>query len=610
MGKIIISLAICLLIVSVPLAGASQCDLAKTVAGKAAQAFTKDQGRGLKLFIKAQQLCPDNAALNYNLGLAYYQYGSLNESQRYLQKAVKLDGSKGLWLNNLATVSLELGDTDSALSYAKKAVDKLPNTDSVKDTLCRVMLATGDYRGALSGIKQAQQQWRNDKTIQRTYDEIVDGYVSYYLQKIKQGDIEKGLSGLKVAKVPEASKAYCTVLAKLGRGDEALTAVTAVRGKYSNNTEIEQCFNDIVDQVVRGFYLDFKAGKSGQAVAAVKELSEQYPTVKPIKKAYDELLDAFLADATSITVPEAAPRIATSQRRQNRSDNLLADIGGSSVDDVELDLTVDVDEIIPRGNQQRPNAIAVVIGNQHYQRQGKGIGDVRYAGRDADVMRKYLITTLGFDAGNIIFSHNATSGDLRNIFGTSENPRGRLHNYLRGGESEVFIYYVGHGAPGPDGKSAYLVPVDARADYIANNGYPLDHFYRMLENLPAKNITVVLDACFSGDSPAGTLFDKISPAMVKNIQPVRQVANTVIFSSADKDQVSTWYPEKRHSMFTYWFLKGLGGAADSDSDQSVTAQEMEQYLGKEVKYWAQRKSNRVQTPLMLGSGATVLARLK
>jgi uncharacterized caspase-like protein len=170
--------------------------------------------------------------------------------------------------------------------------------------------------------------------------------------------------------------------------------------------------------------------------------------------------------------------------------------------------------------------------------------------------------------------------------------------------------YVGHGAPGPEGKTAYLVPVDAQADYIANNGYPLDLFYSVIEKLPAKSVTVVLDACFSGDSPAGSRFKNISPAMVKNINPLREVKNTVIFSSADKDQVSTWYPVKRHSMFIYWFLKGLGGGADGNSDKSISATEMKSYLQKEVPYWAQREANREQKPLMTGNGDTVLALLK
>jgi len=217
---------------------------------------------------------------------------------------------------------------------------------------------------------------------------------------------------------------------------------------------------------------------------------------------------------------------------------------------------------------------------------------------------------LGYKPENIIYRINQTSGDLRNIFGTRANPEGMLHRYIRDGESDVFIYYVGHGAPGPDGSSAYLVPVDAQADYIANNGYDLDHFYQVLTNLPARRITVVLDSCFSGDSAGGPLFKKISPAMLRDVRPVREIENSVVFAGADKGQVATWYTQKRHSMFTYFFLKGLGGAADIDGNNVITSGELGDYLQKEVPYYAGREANRTQTPLVMGNRSTVIAELK
>jgi len=276
------------------------------------------------------------------------------------------------------------------------------------------------------------------------------------------------------------------------------------------------------------------------------------------------------------------------------------DSGGSS----------DVDADIPAGKLARPYGVAVIIGNQNYAAQNKGIANVDFAGRDAKAMRDYVEKVMGYDPKNIIYQLDASSGDLRNIFGSKENPQGMLHNFIRGGETEVFVYYVGHGAPGPDGKTSFLVPVDAKADYIANNGYPLDLFYQVLDKLEVRNLTVVMDACFSGDSAGGPLFSKISPAMLKTAKPVREMADSVIFTSADKDQVATWYQEKRHSLFTYFFLKGLRGEADANKDKSITAGEMKEYLAKEVPYWAQREANRKQNPLVVGKASAVLAELR
>ncbi|MCF6178237.1 MAG: caspase family protein [Geopsychrobacter sp.] len=610
MQKYILSALLLLTLVS-PLWAADTCDLASDVAAKAAETFAKDKPAGLKLFIKARQLCTSDPSFDYNLGVAYYQYGRLDEARDYLQKAVAQNSRNPRWLNNLAMVLGETGQAEQAVKYAQKAVRLTSNDAGFRDTLIQAQLAAGQLDAALASAHKAQQKWPQDKTLQQSYATALDRYLAHNLRQIKQGQVEQGLAGMKqIDYSAEALVFYCQALSRLGRTEQALSEATAAKTRFAGNAEIKALFGDILQQTIRTFYVDFQAGRGATAVQAAKALHEKYAREKSAKKAYDELFNAFLADASSIEVPKMEQRSRTRQRSSGRANDLLAQLGDTATPADVTNLKVDIDESIPRGKLQRKYGVAVVIGNQSYQKQGKGIGDVRYAGRDAKIMKQYLLQVLGYEEKNIIYVLNASSGDLRNIFGTRENPKGRLHNLIRAGESEVFIYYVGHGAPGPDGKSAYLVPVDAQADYIANNGYPLDLFYSVIEKLPAKSTTVVMDACFSGDSPAGALFKNISPAMVKNINPLREVANTVVFSSADKDQVSTWYPAKRHSMFTYWFLKGLGGAADTDSDKSITAVEMETYLQKEVKYWAQREANRVQTPLMTGSGATVLAKLR
>jgi len=90
--------------------------------------------------------------------------------------------------------------------------------------------------------------------------------------------------------------------------------------------------------------------------------------------------------------------------------------------------------------------------------------------------------------------------------------------------------------------------------------------------------------------------------MLKTASPVKKLAGTAVFCAADKDQVATWYPEKRHSLFSYFFLNGLQGAADKNRDKIILLDEMKAYLEKEVRYWARRNSNRIQSPLVTGEG--------
>ena len=60
-------------------------------------------------------------------------------------------------------------------------------------------------------------------------------------------------------------------------------------------------------------------------------------------------------------------------------------------------------------------------------------------------------------------------------------------------------------------------------------------------------------------------------------------------------QISSWYREKKHSLFTYFFLKALQGNADENNDKQLTISEIETYINEHVPYQA-RRIDRQQTP--------------
>lgn len=272
-------------------------------------------------------------------------------------------------------------------------------------------------------------------------------------------------------------------------------------------------------------------------------------------------------------------------------------------------LSVDVDENIPAGVKAGKYDVAVIIGNRSYA--ASGAHDVEYAQRDARIMKEYLIRALGYDEENIIYAEDAGLSKFNEIFGSERDFRsGRLHKYVREGVSQVFIYYVGHGAPDLETGEAYFVPVDANPQYIKANGYRLQTFYANLSRIPAKKMTIVLDACFSGNTEKGMLFKNISPALVKVKKELQGPKNAVVITSAAVDQVSTWYPEKRHSLFTYYFLKGLQGDADLRKDGKITVGEMEKYLKDNVPYMARRLAGTEQHPVINGNGSDVIAVFK
>ncbi len=340
-------------------------------------------------------------------------------------------------------------------------------------------------------------------------------------------------------------------------------------------------------------------------------MRNKYASHQGLNDAYDRMFTAVLDEADTISVPKPMMIASKSKAAGGKSARLLAGMqSGGAIKDGEEDLLVDVDRDVPKGKRKNPHAIAVIIGNKNYSRFRHGIPDVDYAARDAAYMKKYVINLFGYSDENIIYKLNATQGQMARIFGTKGNYKGELYNWVKAGKSDIFIYYVGHGAPDPAGKGAFLMPVDASADYISANGYPLNTFYNNLEKIPAKSITVILDACFSGNSGGGMLVKNISPAMLKSASPVRKLKNGVIFSSAGKDQVSHWYPEKQHSLFTYFFMKGLKGDADENGNKTITVAEMKSYLHDKVPYRARRLTGREQTPVVVGDESSEIASLR
>jgi hypothetical protein len=271
----------------------------------------------------------------------------------------------------------------------------------------------------------------------------------------------------------------------------------------------------------------------------------------------------------------------------------------------------EVDKKIPKGQVTKNNAVAIIIGNQNYKT--KGIPSVKYAINDVKTIKKYLTTAMGYQENNIIDLEDATNADFRKVFGTPTNFKGRLYDLVKDGESDIFIYYSGHGAPDVDDQKAYFVPSDADPGYISTTGYSLDILYNNLKKLKAakrlekRDMLVVIDSCFSGGSDAGFLLKNISPALVKFDMPTSTFSSATIMTSAGKEEVSSWYPEMGHSLFTYYFLKGLSGESDKNHDKKITSGELNSYLANEVPYMARRLNGKNQNPTYTSNKDVVIA---
>nr|MBI3614648.1 caspase family protein [Nitrospirota bacterium] len=168
-------------------------------------------------------------------------------------------------------------------------------------------------------------------------------------------------------------------------------------------------------------------------------------------------------------------------------------------------------------------------------------------------------------------------------------------------DSSVFVYYSGHGAPNPKTSDAYLVPYDGDPAFIDTTGYPLKRLYAALDKLPATDITVVLDSCFSGAGGRSVIAKGSRPMVLSVENTVLAGGKTVVLAASSGAQISSTFEEQGHGLLTYFFLKGLQGEGDLNKDGTITLAELFEYVKPNVQKIARKQYNNEQQPQLLAS---------
>ena len=233
---------------------------------------------------------------------------------------------------------------------------------------------------------------------------------------------------------------------------------------------------------------------------------------------------------------------------------------------------------------------ALVIANKAYVHTAP----VAFADRDANAIETALTNVWGVKRRNIRRENNATSTDLRSIFGT-DRYEGSLASLVGRPDGELIVYFAGHGSK-VDG-NPYLLGVDTRPSQLAITGYSLDLLFSRLsgfqrKHLPNGRVVVILESCFSGTSHAGELVTGTSaPAFGRPVIISEHVQDRsdklLVMAAARGDQYAVWDTEYRQSVFTDALVSGLHGEADKarfggDANGKITLGELESFVQERV----------------------------
>jgi tetratricopeptide (TPR) repeat protein len=221
-----------------------------------------------------------------------------------------------------------------------------------------------------------------------------------------------------------------------------------------------------------------------------------------------------------------------------------------------------------------PRSYALVVGIGNYQNLAAA-QQLQFPERDAEAIYSILISTEGgnFRAENVhkVVGAKATLARLRH----------ELEEWLPSvtkDDDRVLIYFAGHGFV--YGGKAYLAPYDIDLKNIAATGYAMDALGRdMGVKIKGKWKVLLTDSCHSG---------AINPdADIQLINGTLSNLNKSLFSlTASRDRERSFESKDwggGHGIFTYYVVKGLEGTADESGDGIVTADELAEYVRRNVR---------------------------
>ena len=327
----------------------------------------------------------------------------------------------------------------------------------------------------------------------------------------------------------------------------------------------------------------------------------EYVTIASLKAGESRLLEyELIANQEAAEKMDIQIALSEKQGKYAEDANIPLEFGqhiGSSIainvqrhdQDVEIkraSLVSVVDENIPETNTKNNNTFAVIIANENYQ----SVAPVPYALNDGKIFREYCLKTLGIPEKQIKYIPNATGNQIKAQINWLQTLAEVFTN------PHIIFYYAGHGIPDESSRTAYLLPVDGIGTDVST-GYKLDDLYAVLGKMPAENVTVFMDACFSGSKREEGMLASARGVAIKARSGMPQ-GNMVVFSAAQSDETAYPNNEEKHGMFTYFLLKKL-----QDTQGDVTLQELGEYITLNVSQQSILLNGKSQTPCVTPSAS-------
>ena len=242
------------------------------------------------------------------------------------------------------------------------------------------------------------------------------------------------------------------------------------------------------------------------------------------------------------------------------------------------------------------NTYAVIVGISSYA--DDDIPDLRYAHKDAEEFRNYLLSEAGgtvpLDQIKYLANDDAT---ISNVYTAMKWLEDRVQK-----NDLVYFYFSGHGDIEKGlYKLGFLIAHDTPNLNYINNAIRIEDVNIMANNLSATkdaDVVMITDACHSGKL-SGT--DNTRSLSLGDLL-TKVEDNEIRIASCEPNQLSkedaAWGGGR--GVFSFYLINGLKGLADQDgnNNKEVTIGELKDYLSTNVKRDVKRLKRAKQTPVI------------
>ncbi|HUR65738.1 MAG TPA: tetratricopeptide repeat protein, partial [Chitinophagaceae bacterium] len=241
-----------------------------------------------------------------------------------------------------------------------------------------------------------------------------------------------------------------------------------------------------------------------------------------------------------------------------------------------------------------PQTFAMVMGISKY----KFVRQLNYADKDAEMFRDFLKSPAGgsLKDDNIYLLVNEQANESNFLVKGKQWLKAKK---LQKGD-RLFIYLSGHGDAIDEDQFFYLTydcnPAGDKNNYLVNGAIRMADLKISIAKETGKGVEVflIMDACRSNELPGGTEGQGFFNTAISE----KRVGEIIMLASAaGQESLEDASIGSGHGLFTWYLVDGLSGLADAGTaDNTITVEEIQKYVQKNVPSVAQDRFKRQQSP--------------